>query len=704
MRAGRQPATFSNRMKSKRRVLRSRARLVFLCVLGSLSWGAVILRLADIQIVHGSEYSRIARKQSTGKIKIMADRGLIYDRKGRRLAINVLRNELCGYPSGKQEINDAYRYLDGLYGRTLGNSRQLHPLKPERFRWIDRDLPDDLALRIANDSVPGLYIRKGMKRDYPFGGVGRQLLGYTDIDAKGISGLEFSYDSLLAGRPGYIDYIRDAHRNTYRIKEIPLVKPMSGNSIVLTVDWYFQEIVEDELRAAVENYNALEGTSVFVDCHTGEILAAADYVAGGKTDAVKLRSVSNIIEPGSVFKVITTAVLLDDEAIDFEERIYCEEGRWRCGRRLLRDDKKHDTLTFREIFELSSNIGTGKLALRIGGEKLVEAARRFGFGQKTMIGLPGEQSGMIAEPGVWSNYNIAALSIGHAISVTPIQLVMAVAAVANGGKLYRPLLIKGIVNAEGKLIKRYGPQALGKVIRKKNAEILRSLMQGVVERGTAIPARSDIVSIAGKTGTAEVPDLERGGYLKNKFVASFLGFFPAEDPKIAGIVVLHQPEPVHYGGHTAGPAFKSIAERYSIANSELMRPGTRLIAGDHGLEMKEVPDLVGRDVALAARIAEKKGMHLVADSSKGVVVWQYPPQGRRVPGSEKVAVLVHNEDDQTVTMLNLVGMKLRTAAAILHHQNLEFRVVGCGVVKKQSPSAGAVLKSDFVCRLVCGSA
>jgi cell division protein FtsI/penicillin-binding protein 2 len=691
-------------MMSKTRVSRSRARLIFLCVLGALLWAAVVVRLADIQIVHGSEYGQMAQKQSTGKIEVKADRGLIYDRKGRRLAINILRNELCGYPSGKREINRAYSYLDGLYGRKSGKSRRLHSLKPERFRWIDRDLPDNLALRIANDSVPGLYIRKGMKRDYPFGGVGRQLLGCTDIDGKGISGLEFSYDSLLAGSPGFIDYIRDAHRNTYRVREIPLVKPLAGNSVVLTVDWYFQEIIEDELKAAVEEYNALEGTSVFVDCHSGEILAAADYVAGGKTDAIKLRTVSNTIEPGSVFKIITAAALLDEEVVDLEEEIYCEEGVWRCGRRLLRDDKKHDTLTFREVFELSSNIGIAKLAQRIGGEKLIEAARRFGFAQKTMIGLPGEQSGMIAEPGVWSDYNIAALSIGHAISATPIQLVMAVAAVANGGKLYRPLLIKGIVNSEGKLVRKYKSEKLGKVIRKDDAELLRSFMQGVVERGTAMPAGSEIVSIAGKTGTAEVPDLERGGYLKNKFVASFLGFFPAENPRIAGVVVLHQPEPVHYGGHTAGPAFRNIAERYSIANSDLMRPDTRLVAGDSDLEMNEVPDFVGREVSLAVRMAEKKGMHLVADSSEGIVVWQYPPEGRRVPGSDKVAAVVDADDSRTVTMLNLVGMKLRTAAAVLDYQGLEFKVVGSGVVKKQSPSAGAVLRRNADCRLVCGSA
>jgi len=215
--------------------------------------------------------------------------------------------------------------------------------------------------------------------------------------------------------------LRDAHRNTYRIKTIPLVRPVAGNSIVLTVDWYFQEIVEDELKAAVEKYNALEGTAVFLDCRTGEILAAADYVAGENNDAVKLRAVSNCIEPGSVFKIVA------------------------CGRSRMRDDHKYDSLTFQEIIELSSNIGTGKLALRLGPEKLCEAIDRFGFGQKTYVGLPGEQSGYIGDPGVWSDYNIAALSIGHSIAVTPLQLSSAMAALANGGSLYRPILIRGMI-------------------------------------------------------------------------------------------------------------------------------------------------------------------------------------------------------------------------------------------------------------------
>lgn len=670
-------------------------------VMVTLAWCLIIYRLVEIQVVHGREYHELALRQSTGKIEVKAERGLVFDRKGRQVAINVIRNSLYAYPSGRREIKRIYRYLDGLYKRESGASGKISPLKTARFRWIDRDLPDELAARIANDSITGLYIKREIKRDYPFSEVGKQLLGYTDIDSRGIAGLEYSYDTVLAGSPGLIDYVRDAHRNAYRIKEIPLIEPVTGNSIVLTVDWYFQEIVEEELKAAVEKYNALEGSAIFLDCNTGEILAAADYVAGGKIDAVKLRAVSNCLEPGSVYKVFSAAALLEEGLVDSDEVVFCENGVWNCSGRKLHDDKEYDSLTFREVFELSSNIGMGKLAQRLGYKELHDAARRFGFGQKCFVNLPGEQAGSIADPGVWSEYNIATLAIGHSISVTPLQLTAAVAAIANGGKLLRPSIIRGIINNKGKLIRKTGVEIFGKVIEKHNARTLRSFMVGVVERGTATPAKSNVISIAGKTGTAEVPDLKNGGYIKNKFVASFLGFFPAEDPRIAGIVVLHQPEPIHYGGHTAGPAFKNIAERYSIANAEYLSPDSRLLAGNDDLEMKEIPDFIGRDASLALRIAEKKGMSLVANCREGMVVWQYPPEGRRIPGGETVAVIVRCGDDDVVRMLDFIGMKMRTAIAVLDYQGLYFEAKGSGVVKRQYPSAGATLNRSSKCRLVC---
>lgn len=674
-------------------------RLIFLAIVISLFWCAVIYRLIDIQIVHGMEYSEQAQKQSSGKIKVPAERGLIYDRKGRQVAINVVRNALCAYPSDKREIKKIYKYLDKIYGRRSGVSARKYRLALNRFRYIDRDLSDKLTNRLIRDSIPGLFLKSEIRRKYPIPGVGRQLLGGTDIDGRGVSGLEFSSDSILAGRPGLIDYLRDAHRNIYCVKEVPLIKPVPGNSIVLTIDWYFQEIVEEELRAAVEKYNALEGSALFLDCRTGEILAAADYIAGGKADIIKLRAISNCFEPGSVFKVFTTAALLEEGLIDFEERIYCEKGVWKCGRKLLHDDKPHDSLTFREIFEHSSNIGIGKLAGRLGGEKLYEAAHRFGFGEKCMTGLPGEQPGSIVRAKVWSDYNIAALSIGHAVATTPLQLVVGVAAVANGGRLYRPTVIRGVINDEGELISRSKTELIAEVMDEENADTLRSFMRGVVERGTAMLAQSDFVTIAGKTGTAQVADLKNGGYLRNKYNASFLGFFPANNPRVAGIVVLSQPEPVHYGGHTAGPAFKNIAERYSLANLESFRPENKMPVSKNELGMIEIPSFINMDIALAKQVARKKGIQLTANTESGPVVWQYPPEGRRIPGRDIVAVMVQYDETEEPKMFDLTGMKVRTAMAVLDRQRIKYEIIGGGIVKKQVPAEGVGVKNRSVCRL-----
>ncbi len=682
----------------------SKPRLYILLSVLSIALGCIVYRLFEIQVVHGSEYGDLAEKQSSGKITVKADRGLIYDRKGRQIAINTVTSSLYAYPSDKKEIANDYRYLDKLYGYKAGSARRKFSLQSNHFTWIDRHLPDELARRIDQDSIPGLYLKKESQRVYPFPGVGRQLLGNTDIDCNGLSGLEYSCDSILAGRPGLIDYLRDAHRNTYRIDEIPVVEPIAGNSLILTVDWYFQEIVEEELKAAVDEYGAKEGMALFLDCRTGEILAAADYSAGGKTDIVKLKAVSDCFEPGSMFKVFTAAALLEKDLVDLDEKIYCEHGLWKCGRRVLHDDKQLDSLTFREIIELSSNIGIGKLALRVGGDDLYDNARRFGFGERSLIDLPGEQSGLVNKAKVWSDYNISALAMGHSVSVTALQLATAVAAIANGGHLYRPAIIRGVIDDRGKILKRMKPEQVADVISTDNAAILRGFMAGVVERGTAKEAQSDIVSLAGKTGTAEIPDLVNGGYFKNKFMASFFGFFPVENPKVAGVVVLKQPEPVHYGGHTAAPAFKNMAERYAIAHAERFAPQSQLLAGDDGARMIEIPDFVGQDIELAKKVAHKEGVNINANREKGVVVWQYPPEGRRIPGEEIVAVAVQSEaDEDGIILFDMTGMEMRTAMAVLDYQGVDVKINGTGRVKKQFPKAGVTLKKNLSCTLRCSS-
>ncbi len=678
-----------------------KARLVILHIGITLAWIILFSRLVTIQIVHGSEYGNKARSQSTGKASIQAERGIIYDRTGREVAINIVGSSLYAYPKDDSEIKNINRYLDRLNGLKSGTSARRYNLQAGKFKWLNRNISDEQATRIAADSIPGLYLLKALKRDYPFDQIGRQLLGNTDVDGKGLSGLEYSHDSLLSGTPGLMDFLRDGKNNTFNLKEIPLVKPVAGKSIVLTLDWYFQEIVEEELKSAVETYGAKSGMAIFLNCQNGEILAAADYAKDSPTGVLKLRAVSDCFEPGSVMKVATVSALLDEKLVDMEELIYCENGIWQCGRGRLRDDKKHGSLNLREIVELSSNIGVGKLAQRLGGKRLSESLEKFNFGKKLRVDLPGEVSGSIADPGVWSTYNTAALSIGHSVSTTALQLAAAIGAIANGGELYRPHVIRGIINSDSMSTQHFDKELIGRVARKESTEILRSFLAGVVERGTATPAKSDIISIAGKTGTAEIPDPENGGYIKNKFYASFLGYFPADNPQIAGVVVLYQPEPIHYAGYTAGPAFKLMAERYTIANNDIMKPSTQLTADADSCGMIEMTDFVGRDFSFAQTMAERDGFTLKANRNSGLVVWQYPPAGRLIPGGEQVAVLVESPDESGQVMGDLTGLNMRTALAMLNYQGIKFEIQGNGIVREQYPECGTKLDKDTLCRLVC---
>jgi cell division protein FtsI (penicillin-binding protein 3) len=677
-------------------------RLIGLGAVAFLIWGALVYRLVDIQLVHGSTYAEIARKQSSGKMEIPADRGIIYDRTGRELAINVMKNSLFVDPANKKEIEKIYSYLDKLYRKPSGFARRKYNLKPDKFCWIDRSLPDDLAALVTRDSIPGLFISKASSRDYPFNEVGRNLIGWTNIDGEGASGLEYSYDSILVGKPGATDYLRDGNRNTYRLRDIPLVEPVAGNSIILSIDLNFQEIVEDEIKKAVEKYNAIEGTALFLDCHSGEILAAADYVADGKNDAIKLRAVSNAFEPGSVFKIVTAAAVIDEKKFNLYERVNCENGAWRMGRNVLHDDHREGMLTFQETFEKSSNIGTAKMALRIGGKKLSEAARRFGFGQRYFVGLPGETPGMIGNPGKWSDYNVAALAMGHSVSVTALQLAAATAAIANGGKLYRPRLIKAILDPNGKPVKRYEKEQIATVIKPESVPILHRFMAGVVDTGTGKQVKSNIVKIAGKTGTAEVPDLTTHTYKKNKFVATFVGFFPADNPQVAGVVVLHQPEPIHYGGATSGPTFKTIAERYTMINPEHVKSATKLVADGKGTGMNEVPDFIGREVKLARVMAKRCGVEFVCSSENGIVGWQYPEAGRKIAPNGRVAAAVQPDGTDSLIVPDMTGLDLRTAISMLQFQKIDYEIIGSGLIQSQEPLAGTTVDKMTKCRLTCG--
>ena len=658
-----------------------------------------------LQVFLHPDYSERVKIQTSSTINIPAERGVIYDRRGRVVAHNILQPSLYAYPTTQAELEEIARYLEDNFRLKRGTARQQYGLKVHHFRWIDRFIDEQLAARIEQTAPEGLKLRDETKRSYPYGLIGKQILGFTNIDNQGQSGTERSNDSLLAGRAGKADIRRDGLSNLYRVKETALVKPAPGQDIVLTIDWCLQEILEEELRAGVEEFNASSGMATFVDCRTGEVLAMAHYdpKEANPDKPFKLRAVSDQFEPGSIFKAFTMAAILDGEVVGYDDSIFCEEGKWKMGRRTLHDDKELGWLNLREIMELSSNIGVAKCAIELGGEELYQTAERFGFGQKLNLGTGGETRGRIHHPEKWSDYTIAALGMGHSVAVNCLQMATAFAAIANGGELLEPHLMLCAVDHNKQVSQRAERISRGRVIKKSSADSLSAMLRGVVERGTATKVNSPAVAIAGKTGTAEIPDLKNKRYFKNQFMASFAGFFPYEEPTVAGVIVLERPKPIHYGGHTSGPIFRRVAERYMILNPDLFTVSHQMLAeqSHRSDETIDVPDLVGRTVAGAQAAVEQRGLRLRCNREDGLVVWQYPPADRLLFAGDEIVLIAESPVEPGVAMVDLKGLSIREASAFLRFAGINSRIEGRGHIYRQSIKPGEVVSRDMVCRLEC---
>lgn len=695
-----------------------KARLGFCLVIISLVWCVIVGRLWNIQVVSGKTYAQIAAKQATDKIPLPAERGVIYDRTGKEVAVNVIRHSLWVYPQSDEEKARVGIYLDKLLGYRPGMSIAKHKIQTRRFRWIKRGVSDKLARRVAADTVPGVFIRQERGREYPYGLIGKQILGFTDSDNKGISGLEARYNEVLSGRDGVADIRRDGFRNAYQVIERPLSRPRPGGSLILTIDWMFQEIVEEELMRAVENYNALSGDAVFVDCATGELLAVAhcNPQDNHQQRPTKLPPVTDSFEPGSIYKVITAAALLDKNIAGPSRVIDCEGGAWQVGRRTLHDDKEHGEMTFHNIMAFSSNIGIAKLAIELGGEKLVSVSRRFGIGQKTRVDFPGEQRGKIRTDVRWSDYNVSALSIGHSVAVTPLQMALATAAIANGGSLYRPRFARGIVGADGLSSELREPEKVAQALSARSARQLRRMLRSVVDTGTAQLARSTTIGLAGKTGTAEIPREDGKGYYKNRFNASFIGYFPADSPLIAGIVVLKRPEPVHYGGHTSAPAFRKMAERYALANPgrfSSLHKNLDINAEDRSA-FSEAPRLIGLTAWAARQSSTRKGFTLKGMNDDGDVIWQYPSAGEPIQAGASIVALTNSMIKRSrassgmfgmsgCVAPDLLGVTTRQASLLLAQLHIPFDLDGSGRIIRQRPEAGSIMQRGEVAYLSCES-
>ena len=549
-------------MESRRHVLRF--SLVFLILIAGLA--VFVVKLVLIQTFRSDYLSNLAARQHRHLIELEPVRGTIYDRKMRPIAFNVSVYSLFASPRMMAEADKqtVLEYLPGILG--LSPDAIAASLdKDKYFVWIKRKLPQETAEKIQKLKLKGLGFRKESKRFYPGAALAAHVLGFADIDNNGLEGLELYYNKELKGKPGWMRVMRDA-RQTELLLDNNFVPARDGLNLVLTIDETIQYIAERALAEAYHKYNAKAATIVVMDVKTGAILALAnqptydlEHYADSGAESRTNRAVSYVYEPGSVFKVVTAAAALQEGKFTESDKIFCENGKYKIANNILTDHHPYGTLSFTEVFSVSSNIGVAKIAQKIGGATVYQYARKFRFGMLTGINLKGEVKGWLKAPSRWSKTTIGAIPIGYEVTVTPLQLLGMMATVANNGTYVQPFVVRYIQDKQGHFVKSFEGKVLDEhVIEEKTARRVKEILVDVVEHGTAMKAKIEGMRVAGKTGTAR--KVIGGAYSEGKYYSTFAGFAPADDPRLAAIVIMDEPHPAYFGGTVCAPVFKEVIE------------------------------------------------------------------------------------------------------------------------------------------------
>ncbi len=553
--------------------------LRFICVFFTLiiSFFIFIFKLTFIQLYRSAHLTSLADQQQNHLVEIEPFRGSILDRRLRPLAINVPVYSLYANPRVMTENDKRKTALQLSPFINLSPQEILAMLEKKKyFLWLKRKLPLEIVKKVKAYNIKGIDFIKESKRYYPNGKIGAHIIGFAGIDNAGLEGTELFYDKYLEGSKGQALILRDARHNELMLEK-DFIASKDGLDLVLTIDETIQYIAERALGNAIQKFHAKAGTVIVVDTQSGELLALANWptydlqnLGQSNTESRTNRAISYVYEPGSVFKIVTAAAAMEEGKFKETDKIFCENGEYRVANHILHDHQKYGTLTFREVFEKSSNIGVAKIAQTLGPQTIYNYAHKFRFGMKTDIDLRGEIFGHLKTPREWSKTTIGAIPMGQEVTVTPLQLVYAMAAVANDGLYMKPFVVKYIKDNNNQIIKSIQPQVLDQVINEETAQRLKSILVGVVENGTGTLAKIKGVQVAGKTGTAQ--KITNGQYSHSEFYATFLGFAPADHPRLAAIVVLDDPHPLYYGGTVSAPVFKEVVEsslKYLETSAEL---------------------------------------------------------------------------------------------------------------------------------------
>ncbi len=691
-------------------------RLRVALVSGLTVWAIVILRLVMIQLVHAPGLVEYAEHQHIVRVNLSADRGTIYDRNMVPLTDNLTVHSVCAYPREIDSPSAVARQL----ARTLGGSYDdyLTRLRKDKsFVWIQRQLSPSRAAALRQLDLPGIGFLPESKRVHLLGETGCHVIGMTDIDGCGLSGMEKEMDELLTGAEASVYHCLDSAGRRTPTPACTKIVPKDGMSVVLTLDIRLQSIVEVELERGIREHNAARGTAIIQDPWTGEILAMANwpmfdpdrpelYSVGSR----KNRAVTDQFEPGSTFKLVTAAAALSTGSADLNSVYYACRGSRDYGRFTIHDVKELGWLNFEHAFAKSSNVCFAEVAYGVGAIPLYSFARDFGFGCLTGISLPGEVRGTLHEPGKWSARSVPTVGIGQEVAVTALQLVGAYSTIANGGYLMEPKIIKSILDDDGRVVEEARWSVVRQVVEPEAAAALKRLLACATEYGTGGNARVAELAVSGKTGTAQKVASGSGRYDPGKWVASFAGMAPADDPQLVCLVVIDEPDGRGLGGEVAAPVFARIMERI------IRGPGHEYLLRGRGdyVESEREPGRLDRTLSARAVTAldvdgeaqqwdATPASHDPFDGRGGVSAGEFlaSARGGGIRTGRGGIVVVPAVPAEEVEVPDFRGMSVRLARQTAASLGLTLTFRGNGRVIEQSPRSGRVVRSGHRVEVRC---
>jgi len=651
----------------------SRAILVIVFVIAFS--GVLLYRLFTVQILDSNNLKYYAKRQQTVVEKIKAERGFIYDRNSVLLVYN--RNDVSFYvdlrmlsKKGKKKIADKFSIVfnkpRNYYNNIMSDTG--------KTICIEKKASTQASLQLKDFKVTGLFSKEDPTRVYYYQDLASHLLGYVGSDYHGMDGIAKSCDDQLAGEDGSMVVIRDAIGDMISVAEEETKPAIPGDNIYLTINKSYQDILQQELKSGLEKYEGTSAGGIIMDPNNGEILALANSPDFDPNEYWKYtdttrrdRAVTDTYEPGSTFKTFSMAALLDRNLCNLNEKVFVENGRYKFKNVYITDAHKNDWLTARGVIEESSNIGMSKLIQRLNDDTFYKYLRAFGFGNFTSVDLPGEVRGLLRKPDEWGSVTKEFMSFGYAVMVTPIQLITAYSAVINGGILYQPQIIEKITKHDGTVIYNDAPKEIRKVISQETSARMRDLLVGVVKEGTGTNAQISNVLVGGKTGTSQ--KLIDGKYSKFDYNSSFIGFFPANAPKIVCLILVNSPAIGRYGGSVAAPIFKNVAQRIIALN-----PGAYINQPEE--QSSPVPEIL-----------VTKNSNTKNNSNNSI----------KTTDTAKILSSIGNSN----AMPDLRNFSLRDAIVVLMKLGIKYRISGSGNVDSQSIQPGQKIVKGLSCVLEC---